>query len=122
MVPWNLSEQLLDMVEQDPRFTVLEPATIIVWLKLIRLMYRLTVQDGPDASTTPTWHEMSVCLRVTEEELETHRDALLARGLLRRGPRGFLGVPPEFGGMFVPPALPQDGQPFVPTIVRGGLG
>ena len=38
MVPWNLSEQLLDMVEQDPRFTVLEPATIIVWLKLIRLM------------------------------------------------------------------------------------
>ena len=91
-VPKSVSDRMLDMLELDPRFVALEPATIIVSLKLLRMMARYAISAS---SGEPKWEEMALYLRVSVDDLDRHRDALLACGLLRAFDGGMIGPPAE---------------------------
>jgi hypothetical protein len=80
----NLSERLLDMVEDDARFMGLEPATVIVWLKLVRLFHRAGSRRPETPGYSFSHDELTRFLRVTQAELAGHIDVLTSRRLLMR--------------------------------------
>jgi len=90
----NLSERLLDMVENDARFIGLTASQVLAWLKIIRLIDRnATRRDVAHAAST-CWDEMRLHLHVSNDRLLTLMDIFQARGLLRYV-SGFFLVPDE---------------------------
>ena len=90
----NLSERLLDMVEDDARFIGLTASQVLAWLKIIRLIDRnATRRDVAHAAST-CWDEMRLHLHVSNDRLLTLMDIFQARGLLRYV-SGFFLVPDE---------------------------
>lgn len=115
----NLSERMLDMVEDDARFANLEAATIIVWLKLIRLYHRASTRRPGETGFSYRFAEVVRFLRVTEEEFAGHRDILVSRGLLV-DVDGKIFAPPEC--RYVAPSRPSRVElpRFVPQVVPIG--
>jgi hypothetical protein len=115
----NLSERLLDMVEDDPRLIGLEPAAVIVWLKLIRLFVRAPSRRRPDGPPfTYSFRETAQFLRVTEDELRGHVAVLVSRGLLIDA-EGRISAPIECNPLAAP-RRPKAENRFVPQIVPIG--
>lgn len=87
----NLSERLLDMVEDDPRFIGLTASQTLAWLKIIRLIDR-NYRKSPGLGTS--WEEVRFRLHFSEDRLLTLLDVLHARGLLSYS-LGSFGLPIE---------------------------
>jgi hypothetical protein len=114
----NLSEQLLDMVERDPRFIGLHAATIIVWLKVLRLFRRKLTAKPP---TETTWAEMAHFVRLSEDRLQSHLDLLHAHGLLRYGGQGGFIIPSELdSAMFRRPVSRRPAKGSEPAAIEDG--
>jgi hypothetical protein len=114
----NLSERLLDMVEDDARFTNLEPATIVVWLRLMRLWHRSSSRRPGEPGISYSYQETIRFLRVTHDEFLGHRDALVSRGLLVLVDDRIF-APPECRGL-APVRRARVEPRFVPQIVPIG--
>lgn len=112
----NLSERLLDMVEDDARFVGLEPATVIVWLKVVRLFYRTTSRRPGTLGYSFSFGELTGFLRITEDELTEHYAALISRRLLVKEDDKIF-APPECRN--VSPTRPSrvESPRFVPQVV-----
>jgi hypothetical protein len=91
----NLSERLLDMVEDDPRFIGLTASQVLAWLKIIRLVDRNFRRIGRCPETDTSWGEVRFYLRVSDDRLLTLIDNFHARGLL-----GYIGG--YLGGFHLP--------------------
>jgi hypothetical protein len=100
----NLTEWLLASLETDPRFVTLDPSTIIVWLKLVRILHRQGSFAGLLDANIPgnysPWADVAIAFRVSEAELHQHVRLLIARRLL---------VETEKGAVFV--SWPGRGRP-----------
>lgn len=90
----DLSEWMFATLETDPRFVTMEPATAVVWLKLVRIIHR----RGPFAAALHPgeWADMAAAFRMPEAELTGHFNTLVSRRLLlvkRDGDKQAVGVP-----------------------------
>jgi hypothetical protein len=90
----NLSERLLEMVEDDPRFIGLTASSVLAWLKIIRLLDRNSTRRATHYATCTSWDEIRLHLHVSSDRLLTLMDIFQARGLLRYS-AGLLLLPDE---------------------------
>jgi hypothetical protein len=116
----NLSERLLDMVEDDARFIGLEAETVIVWLKVVRLFHRASSRRPNTPGYSYSYEELSGFLRMTTAELAEHQNVLVSRRLLV-AEEGKFFAPPEC--RYVAPSRPAKldvPRRFVPQVVPIG--
>lgn len=114
----SVSDALLDMVEQDPRFTCIPAATVVLWLKLVRIIDRHHAADPKDEFGGLAWSDIAKALCVSEARLSLDVSLLVNYRLLERS-YGGIGIPAELEALvFCPPSPPQRG--FAPTVVQGG--
>lgn len=97
----NLSERLLDMIEDDPRFIGMTASATLAWLKIIRLLDRNGTRRAVHYATCTSWDEIRLHLHVSSDRLLTLTDIFQARGLLRYS-----------GGLFL---LPEEVHSVVST-------
>lgn len=92
----ELSEWMLAMLETDPRFVRLDSATVIIWLKLVRILFRrgsfAGLLEAADSSYSP-WPDVAIAFRVSEAELHGHVRTLISRRLLVETEKGAVIVP-----------------------------
>jgi hypothetical protein len=84
---------ILEAFERDPRLACLPLAVRALWLVLVRRMQQLGQSGLVFGSDIPNPREIAMMVAVSETELETHLEPLLARGLLVRRADGALESP-----------------------------